>query len=304
MANRHSPAPVLVSQSPANDRLAYPFNGNRYLRVSQAARYLNVSENTVRELCDTGEIASWKSCGKHRRIDARKLYEFSTGLTPEQASSDKTETKVGRLIGLCRVSGSRQARNNGDNKSSLEHQQDRVRVWAEKKYGRDVDEMILSVGSGLNFERKEFMELVERIVTNQLRGATILVTCPDRVCRFGRKLIEFLCGIGGVTLEYISEDDDKTENETLVDDVLAVMTFFTAKNSGRKAGDILRIVMTPEHLKLAYKMKCKGHTYQSIADMMKTKGMVSERGKNYSPAIIRKHLVANHQILELDKMNT
>jgi len=287
-----------VCQVQAQQAPVYPFNGKKFLRVSQAAHYLGVSENQVRLLCDAGELPLHLTCGNHRRIDARKLFEFAHGLTPEEASSP-VESKCGRLIGLARVSGRKQATPNGENKSSLEHQEERIRAYSREKYNANLDECILSVGSGLNFERKEFLELIERIITNQLRGATIIVTCPDRVCRFGRKLIEFLCNVGGVTLDYMSEDEEKGENEKLLEDVLSIMTVFTAKCSGRKAGNILRVVMTPEHLTLAYKMKCKGISYQGIADHFKMKNLRSDKGKTYSPQVIRKHLVSNWAILEM-----
>ena len=167
-----------------------------------------------------------------------------------------------------------------------------MREYSRNKYGRDVDQIILSIGSGLNWSRKRFLELIQRIVTNQLVGATIIVTCPDRVCRFGRELVEYLCRLGSVTLDYISEDEEKTDQQSLVDDITSLMVFFGAKVSGKKAGDILRIEMTPEHLQVALNLRQKKHyTYQQISDHLKANGMISIKGKPYSPNIVRKCLV-------------
>jgi excisionase family DNA binding protein len=269
--------------------------------VSQAANFLGVSETQIRLLADSGEIKTVKTVGAHRRICAHSLFQWQTGLTVQDLSEGDNTGKQGLLIGLCRVSSRKQASPNGENKSSLEHQGDHVKDYCRKKYGREPDELLLHCRSGLNFSDGNFLALIRRIVSGNLRGATIVLTHPDRFARAARQLIEFLCDMGGVTIEYVFKDEESTDaQKEMVEDFLAIATFYTAKNSGRKAALVCRIDLQPEHLALAFTLKKKkGMGYQAIADYLKAKGMVSEKGKTYSPQIVRKCLVANWAVLEL-----
>lgn len=293
MVKVHSPAPVRSNQDPA-----YPFNGNRHIRISDAAKFLGVSEAQVRLLADNGSIAGHKTLGNHRRLDARSVYAWATGLTPEEASDSPAQRKQGLLIGMVRVSSRGQAKAKGNSEqSSLEHQQDRVSEFSRKKYGRDVDEWNIRTASGMNFEHPSLLFLVRRITSGELRGATIIATTFDRVCRFGIKLIQHLCATGGVELVFCCADEDQTEQEELVSECLAVITHYTAKVSGNKARKILKVVMDEKSLIIAYKMKRKGASYEAIARRFDDEGRTDEKGRRYSPNIIRKNLLENADML-------
>ncbi|MEZ5671744.1 MAG: IS607 family transposase [Thiotrichaceae bacterium] len=49
-------------------------------------------------------------------------------------------------------------------------------------------ELIQDIGSGLNFKRKGFNALLERILSGNV--AAVVVTHRDRLCRFGFELVE------------------------------------------------------------------------------------------------------------------
>ena len=53
--------------------------------------------------------------------------------------------------------------------------------------------------------------------------------------RFGYELIEHLCRIYNVKIEIINLTEDKTYEEELVDDVLSVITVFSAKLYGSRS---------------------------------------------------------------------
>jgi len=213
-------------------------------------------------------------------------------MTFQEANESPAQAKSGRLIGLCRVSGRKQATSNGDNKSSLEHQADHVRDYCIKQHGREPDEMLLHQRSGLNFSHPLFVAFIQRIVSGELRGATLVLTHPDRLARGARCLIELLLTTFGVSVEYVFKTDDNIDPiAEMSSDFLDIATIYTSRNSARKSALVTRIDLQPDHLEVALKQRKKGMTYQQIADYLKDRGMVSIRGKSYSANIVRKCLV-------------
>ena len=106
--------------------------------------------------------------------------------------------------------------------------------------------------------------------TAEVLGPTVSTERLDgtdfsRICRFGIKLFEHICKLGGATIVYtMDERQAKTSNETLVDDVLGVLTHFTAKASGEKAKKALKIVMDQEALQAGYRLYKEGYSFRHI----------------------------------------
>jgi predicted site-specific integrase-resolvase len=221
-------------------------------------------------------------------------YAFGNDLGDDTPTEPTTKKKV---IGMCRVSSRKQAtKSKSSDASSLDHQEQRIREYLtqeKNRVGGDDDyelEIIHSVGSGLNYERKELLDLVRRMVSGELRGCRLILTTKDRLVRFGWELMNFLANYGGVTIEYCCAEEDQTENETLAEDVISVMQRACALVSGRKARKILKVILDPQSLQTAYRMKKAGRSYRYIADHFKSKKITDEKGRAYSATIIRKNL--------------
>jgi predicted site-specific integrase-resolvase len=62
----------------------------------------------------------------------------------------------------------------------------------------------------------------------------IVITNKDRLCRFGFELFESIITTnnGSIMVLY---DEDKSPNEELVEDVLSIITVFSAKLYGRRS---------------------------------------------------------------------
>jgi predicted site-specific integrase-resolvase len=92
-------------------------------------------------------------------------------------------------------------------------------------------EVITDIGSGLNFKREGLNKLLEVAVEGELEE--LVIAYKDRLARFGYELIENLIkrySNGKITV--VNEDEEKTPEEELVEDVLAIMNVFVAKNNG------------------------------------------------------------------------
>jgi predicted site-specific integrase-resolvase len=93
------------------------------------------------------------------------------------------------------------------------------------------------IGSGLNWHRKGLRAILEGVYNNDI--GEVVVTYRDRLCRFGFELLEWIFEKHRVKLVVLdSLPPATTENGAgeLAEDLLAITTYFVAKNNGRRAG--------------------------------------------------------------------
>ncbi len=97
-------------------------------------------------------------------------------------------------------------------------------------------ELIQDIGSGLNYHRKGFQRLLERVHEGTVDE--VVVTHKDRLCRYGVELLEWLFTKTGTKLVVHCRDYQEVDpSRELADDLLAVCNFFVARNNGRRASD-------------------------------------------------------------------
>jgi len=101
-------------------------------------------------------------------------------------------------------------------------------------------EIISDIGSGLNWKRKGLQTLLEHIHNDMVE--TIVVSDKDRLCRFGFEIMEWICQKHQCTIMVYKDDQTTTlggkgefEHE-LSEDIISIITFFTAKTNGLRAG--------------------------------------------------------------------
>ena len=197
------------------------------LSIKEASEFLGVSMDTLRRWERTGKITSFRTEGGHRRYEKKDLIKFK--------KDDSLEHRI--TIAYCRVSSS-------DQKEDLQRQIQNVSQYCiAKGYQFQV---ISDLGSGLNYNKKGLRELIELICSNQIER--IVVNYKDRLIRFGFELIEQLCSIYHVRIEVINLTEDKTYEEELVEDVLSVITVFSAKLYGARSHKSKKIIATNQAL--------------------------------------------------------
>ncbi len=167
-------------------------------------------------------------------------------------------------------------------KSSLEHQRDRVLEYITNRWGSEATTTwYKSVGSGLNFERPAFLELVSDLLAGKYKGGYVVATDFTRICRFGIRLLEHICKLGGAEIIYtLGGSEDKSANESMVDDVLSVLTHFTAKASGAKTAKILSVNVPPAKVKYILELSQRGYSIQAIVAQLEKEGLgKDDRGR-------------------------
>jgi putative resolvase len=186
-----------------------------FISAEKARRILGVTDNTLRKWEVEGKIETTRAPGKytHRKYNVKKFVE---GMKP---AGEEGPTNIRRGIIYSRVSTRGQSEN-------LKRQSEMLR----EKYPNY--ELIEDIGSGINFKRKGLRTILEFAFKNQLQE--IVVTHKDRLCRFGFDLFEFVFTELSNAKIVVLDVRETSPNEELVEDILSVVTVFSAKINGRK----------------------------------------------------------------------
>ena len=186
-----------------NDIMSAEF---KFVTPEEARRHYDVTNNTLRKWDKEGKIETIR-VGTHRR--------YKIEVKPQTSNNSNREK-----ICYARVSSY-------DQKEDLERQ---INTLKDRFVGYRV---VKDIGSGLNFKRKGFNAVLESAVKGNIEE--IVVTNRDRLCRFGFELLESILKInnGRIVVLY---DEDKSPDQELVEDVLSIITVFSAKLYGRRSG--------------------------------------------------------------------
>ena len=188
-------------------------NEPKLLRVSRAAHELGLHPLTVRKWIKAGKIAAIR-VGNEARVPRSEI-ERLAGKT------------AGRLVVLYgRVSGQGQ-------KSDLETQLQRLQAWAKEERAGKQTLILSDIGSGLSATRRHLQRLLRLVREDQV--AEIVVTYPDRLTRFGQEYLQALFDSFGVTLTVLDPGEDKTAEQELTDDMLAVLASFSGRLYGMRS---------------------------------------------------------------------
>ncbi len=180
------------------------------LRSGEVAKRLGLHPLTVRRWVKEGKIAAVQ-LGREARIPITEV-ERLLG-----------EQRAGTLILYGRVSGH-------DQKEDLQRQVQQLEQWALVARTGQKTLTLTDIGSGLNTERKSLQKLLALVQDYQV--AEVVVTFADRLTRFGLSYLRILFSGYGVTLTVLSTDEDKTPEQEVTEDLLAIIASFAGRLYG------------------------------------------------------------------------
>ena len=192
---------------------------NRFIKIGKAAQILGVTVQTLRRWEKNGSLVPDRiSDGKTRYYSLDKLLGFSN---PE---SDLT-------IGYARVSSH-------DQKKDLKTQADALSTYCIK-HGWSY-KIIEDLGSGMNYKKKGLHQLLNLILQRKIKR--LVLTHKDRLLRFGAELIFTLCEIHNIEIILINQGADLSFEEELAQDVLEIITVFSARLYGSRSKKNLKLI--------------------------------------------------------------
>jgi len=186
---------------------------DQFYTPKQLSQLLQVSKETLREWHQKGKLQAITTKGGHRRY----LYNHENPQTPSN------NTRKGIIY--CRVSSSKQ-------KPDLQRQI----LFLQQHFPSF--EVIKDIGSGINFKRKGLQRLLEQIMSGTV--SKVVVAHRDRLCRFGFELFEQVFKRFNTRLEVFRDESIKEPVSELGQDLLSIITVFTARYYGARKYKILQ----------------------------------------------------------------
>ncbi|MEC4814406.1 MAG: IS607 family transposase [Scytonema sp. PMC 1069.18] len=172
-----------------------------YLSPREASEKYGIHPKTLARLADKGVIESMRMPdSNHRRYLASSLEKHH--YLPR-----------GKTVLYARVSTQSQ-------KDDLQAQL----LYLQEKYPGN--ECISEIGSGLNFKRKKFLSLIQRVLLKEI--SLIVVAYPDRLVRFGFDFFEWLCNLHDCQI-IVLNNSKLSPHDELMQDFMSIMHCFSSK---------------------------------------------------------------------------
>ena len=149
------------------------------------------------------------------------------------------EEEINRILGIKnnRIDAIYARVSSNNNKNDLYNQINRLKSLYPNA------QIFSDIKSGLKFNRKGFIELLNMIEDNRINN--IYITHKDRLARFGFDLIENICRMHNTKIIEVDGEEILSYNEELKNDLITIITLFSSKLYGlrsQKMKDILEAV--------------------------------------------------------------
>jgi predicted site-specific integrase-resolvase len=184
----------------------------KHISIGEVAIILGVSIVTLRRWDHLGKLKSvFRTFGNHRRYDFNEVTKLF-------------KKDIKKVIGYSRVS-------TFDQKKDLKVQSEVISNYIKDKY--DNFEIIEDLGSGLNYKKRGLRRLIKMICNQEI--SVLVLTHKDRLLRFGSDIIIQLCERFDIKVDIINSNIEETFEQTLCNDVLSIITVFSAKLHGKRS---------------------------------------------------------------------
>jgi putative resolvase len=187
--------------------------GQKLLRVGAAAHELGLHPMTLRRWIKAGRLQVVQ-VGREMRIPRAEIERMIGSVD-------------GRLLVLYgRVSGHGQ-------KDDLDVQLQRLEFWAATERMGQETLALSDIGSGLKASRRQLQRLLKLVCEDKV--AEVAITYEDRLTRFGQEYLEMLFACYGVTLTVLEPGAEKTPEQELTTDLLALIASFSGRLYGMRS---------------------------------------------------------------------
>ena len=182
------------------------------IRLNDMAKRLGVSVKTLQRWDREGILVAKRNPNNRRYYTEDQYLEYI-------GSSNKKDRKI---IAYIRVSSNNQ-------KDDLQNQITFIRNYVNAK-GEILDDVIQDVGSGLNYNRKHWNNLLlNQIPKGEIEK--IYITYKDRFVRFGFDWFERFCNHYNCEIVVINNPDTSPHQE-IIEDLISIIHVFSCRIYG------------------------------------------------------------------------
>lgn len=266
-----NPAPP---SAPIPEYLNGEINGKKFsdlIPLSKVCNLLGLSANTVRNYDRLGILPAYRiGTAGHRRWSRNEVTNYLNGL-------DGTNHGNRSVVCYCRCSTVKQ-------KDNLQRQIDRVMQYAHSNYEGHID-LISDLASSANLLRPGFARLIKRIIDHEV--ATVICEYRDRLNRGFLPAIELIAQHCGTELVFIDQEN-KTDEQILVEDLTSYIFLFGIKNTSRRIAEKKRKKLSPTAVERGRELIDLGLTGQRILQLLEEEGFSCTDGSPINIASFRK----------------
>lgn len=188
----------------------------QHLPIGKVAKMVGVRVETIRRWERNGKLNSIRSPGGHRLFKLSEVQNILMCATPKKT-----------CVIYARVSSTKQKAD-----GNLERQVQRLKKYAEE-HGYEILRVFQEQASGINENRKQLATLMKMAENKEF--SVLLIEFPDRLARFGYKYIERFLQSHDVMIISTHKTEPKSSQAELVDDLLSIITVFSARMYGKRS---------------------------------------------------------------------
>lgn len=173
--------------------------------IGQFAKLINRTVRTVQRWDNENILIANRTPSNRRYYTEKQLLEYKGLISTEKSLN----------IAYVRVSSQNQ-------KNDLKSQKQFINQFCLNK-GIEIDEYFEDIASGLNFKRKNFINLFNMIENGKIKN--LIIAHKDRLVRFGFEWFEQFCLNHGCKILIINDEQLSPEQEIVKDLVSIIHTF-------------------------------------------------------------------------------
>ncbi|CAN5570849.1 IS607-like element ISSto11 family transposase [soil metagenome] len=181
-------------------------------KISEIANKIGKTTRTLRRWDESGVLPAKRSASNQRYYDESDLRK---ALRIELPDVEK------KILVYCRVSSKNQS-------DDLASQVKAMQIFCLAA-GLAVDEWVQETGSGMNFKRKKFLEIMQSIEQGEIEN--LIIAHKDRLVRFGFDYFSDFAERHGCKI-IVANQDQLSPQAEIVEDLMSIVNTFSCRLYG------------------------------------------------------------------------
>ena len=184
-------------------------------RSNEFATRIAKSLSTLRRWDSDGTLPAKRTPGGHRIYDESDV---------RRALGIEVEASKKKTVIYCRVSS-------GGQKNDLASQKRAMQEFCLAS-GIAIGELIEEIGGGMNFKRKRFLDIMQRIETGDI--GLLIIAHKDRLVRFGFDYLDWFASEHGCKI-IVANQEKLSPHQEMVEDLMAIVHCFSSRLYGLRS---------------------------------------------------------------------